>query len=195
MLSPSPTPDLLLARRAAAGQPDAWDELIARYGQKLYNLAFHFTGSKPEAEDLCQEIFLRLHQNLRLYRGDSPLAAWTLRLSRNLCIDHYRRMRRERLSLAVPDAVLEQIPSGDDQAAEAEQRQQLRALYRAMEEISEDLAEVILLRDLQGWTLEETATYLAVPLGTVKSRLHRARIALAERVAERPRLRAVEAPC
>jgi RNA polymerase sigma-70 factor (ECF subfamily) len=195
MLSPLPTPDLLLARRAAAGQADAWDELIARYGQKLYNLAFHFTGRSSEAEDLCQEIFLRLHQNLRLYRGDSPLAAWTLRLSRNLCIDHYRRMRRERRSLAVPDEVLEQIPSGDDQAAEAEWRQQLRTVYRAMEEIPEDLAEVVLLRDLQGWTLEETATYLAVPLGTVKSRLHRARIALAERVAERPRLRAVEAPC
>ncbi|HEV7517120.1 MAG TPA: sigma-70 family RNA polymerase sigma factor, partial [Thermoanaerobaculia bacterium] len=120
---------------------------------------------------------------------------WIAALSRNLCIDHYRRMRRERRSLAVSDEVLEQVPSGDDQAAEAEQRQQMRTLYRAMEEIPEDLAEVVLLRDLQGWTLEETATYLAVPLGTVKSRLHRARLALADRVAGMPRLRAVEAPC
>ncbi len=195
MLPSLPTPDLLLARQATAGQAAAWDELISRYGQKIYNLAFHFTGSLPEAEDLCQEIFLRLHQNLRLYRGDSPLAAWTLRLSRNLCIDHYRRLRRERRSVAVPDEVLEQIPSGDDQGAEAESRQQMRAVYRAMEEMPEDLAEVVLLRDLQGWTLEETATYLDVPLGTVKSRLHRARLALAERVTGRPRLRAVEAPC
>jgi RNA polymerase sigma-70 factor, ECF subfamily len=195
MLSPLPTPDLLLARRAAAGQAAAWDELIGRYGEKLYNLAFHFTGSLTEAEDLTQEIFLRLHQNLHLYRGDSPLAAWTLRLSRNLCIDHYRRMRRERRSLAVSDEVLQQVPAALDLGAEAERRQQLRAVYRALEEISEDLAEVILLRDLQGWTLEETAAYLGIPLGTIKSRLHRARLALAERVAGRPLLRVLEGPC
>ncbi|HZF08303.1 MAG TPA: RNA polymerase sigma factor [Thermoanaerobaculia bacterium] len=195
MLTPLPTPDLLLARRAAAGQPAAWDEIIGRYGQKLYNLAFHFTGSLPEAEDLTQEIFLRLYQNLRLYRGDSPLAAWTMRLSRNLCIDRYRKLRRDRRSVAVPDEVLEQVPATDDQGAEAEHRQQLRAIYRALEEMPEDLAEAVVLRDLQGWTLEEAATYLDVPLGTIKSRLHRARLLLAEKVAERPRLRMVEGAC
>jgi len=195
MLTPLPTPDLLLARRAAAGQPAAWDEIIGRYGQKLYNLAFHFTGSLPEAEDLTQEIFLRLYQNLRLYRGDSPLAAWTMRLSRNLCIDRYRKLRRDRRSVAVPDEVLEQVPATDDQGAEAEHRQQLRAIYRALEEMPEDLAEAVVLRDLQGWTLEEAATYLDVPLGTIKSRLHRARLLLAEKVAERPRLRVVEGAC
>src|SRR3954447_26700961 len=195
MLTPLPTPDLLLARRAAAGQPAAWDEIIGRYGQKLYNLAFHFTGSLPEAEDLTQEIFLRLYQNLRLYRGDSPLAAWTMRLSRNLCIDRYRKLRRDRRSVAVPDQVLEQVPATDDQGAEAEHRQQLRAVYRALEEMPEDLAEAVVLRDLQGWTLEEAATYLDVPLGTIKSRLHRARLLLAEKVAERPRLRVVEGAC
>jgi RNA polymerase sigma-70 factor, ECF subfamily len=194
MLSPVPTPDLLLARRAAAGQPEAWNELLGLYGQKIYNLAFHFTGSRTEAEDLTQEIFLRLHQNLRVYRGDSPLGAWTLRLSRNLCIDHYRRLRRERRSVAVSDEVLEQMPAAVDLGAEAEHRQRMRTVYRAMEEISEDLAEAILLCDLQGWTLDEAATYLDCPLGTIKSRLHRGRLALAERVAEKPRLRAVEAP-
>jgi len=179
---PVPTPDLLLARRAAAGQAPAWDELIARYGRRLYNLAFHFAGSREEAEDLTQEIFLRLHQSLRLYRGDSPLGAWALRLSRNLCIDHYRRTRRERRSTAVSDEVLHHLPAADDPRAEAERRQELRAVYDALDELSEDLAEVVLLRDLQGWSLEETAIYLEVPLGTVKSRLHRGRLALAERV-------------
>lgn len=195
MTAPLFSSDLILARRAVAGQAVAWDELIALYGQKIYNLAFHFTGSLPEAEDLTQEIFLRLHQNLHLYRGDSPLASWTLRLSRNLCIDQYRRARRERRSIAVSDEILEQIPAALDLGLEAEARQQLRAVYRALEEMPEDLAEVVLLRDLQGWTLEETATYLGVPLGTIKSRLHRARLALAERVAERPRLRMVEGAC
>src|SRR6185436_21080143 len=105
MIAPVPSSDLLLARRAAAGQADAWDELIDRYGGRLYNLALHFSGSREEAEDLTQEIFLRLYTSLRQYRGDCPLVSWALRLSRNLCIDHYRRARQERHSLWVPEDV------------------------------------------------------------------------------------------
>ncbi|HSU82817.1 MAG TPA: sigma-70 family RNA polymerase sigma factor [Thermoanaerobaculia bacterium] len=203
MSAPSPSPDLLLARRAAAGRVEAWEELLALYSERIYNLALHFAGAAEDAEDLTQEIFLRLYQNLRLYRGDVPLAAWALRLSRNLCIDHYRRARRERRAAAVSEEVLERMPAGDgDPQAEAQRRQQLRTVYRELEAMSEDLAEVVLLRDLQGWSLEETATWLEVPVGTVKSRLHRGRIELAGRVAARlaaPAPRAVPAleaePC
>jgi RNA polymerase sigma-70 factor (ECF subfamily) len=194
MVAPAPPSDLLLARRAAAGQGDAWAELIERHGERLFNLALHFAGSAEEAEDLTQEIFLRLYQNLRFYRGDCPLLGWALRLSRNLCIDHYRRLRRERLATAVSDEVLRHLPAADDPQAEAQARQELRAVYRALEEMPEELAEVVLLRDLQGWTLEETSAYLAVPLGTVKSRLHRARLELAERVTERLGARWTPAP-
>lgn len=184
MTVPTPSPDLLLARRAANGRAEAWEELLALYGERVYNVAFHFAGSAADAEDLTQEIFLRLYQNLRLYRGDVPLAAWALRLSRNLCIDHYRRCRRERRATVVSESVLEQMPAGgDDPQAEAQRRQQLRAVYRGLEEMPEDLAEVVVLRDLQGWSLEETAACLEVPVGTVKSRLHRARMELAGHVA------------
>jgi RNA polymerase sigma-70 factor (ECF subfamily) len=181
-----PSPDLLLARLAASGRADAWDTLLTLYGERVYNLAFHFAGSAADAEDLTQEVFLRLYQNLRLYRGDVPLAAWALRLSRNLCIDHYRRARRERRAAAVSEEVLAQLPAGgDDPQAEAQRRQQLRTVYRELEAMPEDLAEVVLLRDLQGWSQEETAAWLEVPVGTVKSRLHRARLELAERVTAR----------
>ncbi len=183
MSSPPPNPDLLLARLAAAGRADAWEELLALYGERVYNLALHFAGGSEDAEDLTQEVFLRLYQNLRLYRGDVPLAAWALRLSRNLCIDHYRRARRERRAAAVSEEVLARMPTGDDPQAEAQRRQQLRAVYRELEAMPEDLAEVVLLRDLQGWSLEETAAWLEVPVGTVKSRLHRGRNELAGRVA------------
>ena len=181
MNAPLPSPDLLLARRAAGGRADAWEELLALYGERVYNLAIHFTGSPEDAEDLTQEIFLRLYQNLRLYRGDVPLAGWALRLSRNVCIDHYRRTRRERRA-ALSDELLAALPADDDPQAEAQKRQQLRAVYRGLEEMPEDLAEVVLLRDLQGWSLEETAVFLEVPVGTIKSRLHRARLELAGRV-------------
>jgi RNA polymerase sigma-70 factor (ECF subfamily) len=189
MIAPSsssnPSSDLLLARRAAAGQAEAWDELIDLYGGRLYNLALHFAGSREEAEDLTQEIFLRLYQNLRQYRGDCPLASWALRLSRNLCIDHYRKARRERRTSAVPEEILAQMPAADDVQAEAQRREEVQAVYGALSELSEESAEVVLLRDLQGWTMEEISAYLGVPLGTIKSRLHRARLGVAERLAPR----------
>ncbi|HYG64172.1 MAG TPA: RNA polymerase sigma factor [Thermoanaerobaculia bacterium] len=185
MDAPLPTPDLLLARRAAAGQPQAWDELIERHGGRLFNLALQFSASVEEAEDLTQEIFLRLYQSLRLYRGDCPLLGWALRLSRNLCIDHWRRVRRERLATAVSEEILLQMPATDDPRAQAQARQELRAVHEALTAMPEELAEVVLLRDLQGWSVEETAAYLEVPAGTVKSRLHRARLELAEKVTDR----------
>lgn len=190
----SPSPDLLLARRAASGRAEAWEELLSLYGERIYNLAVHFAGGAEDAEDLTQEIFLRLYQNLRLYRGDVPLAAWALRLSRNLCIDHYRRTRRERRADVLAEDVLERMPAGDDPQAEAHKRQQLRAVYSGLEEMSEELAEVVVLRDLQGWSLEETAAFQEVPVGTVKSRLHRARIELAGRVAAKLGPRGAAAP-
>lgn len=189
MLPANPNPDLFLARRAAAGQADAWDELIEKYGQRLYNLAYHFAGSAEEAEDLTQEIFLRLYQNLHRYTGEAPLAAWAMRLSRNLCIDHYRRMRRERRSSSVPDEILALMPAADDVQEEAQRREEIQAVYGALAELPEESAEVVLLRDLQGWTMEEIAAYLGVPLGTIKSRLHRARVGVAERLAPRFRSR------
>jgi len=192
MIAPVPSSDLLLARRAAAGQADAWDELIDLYGGRFYNLALHFSGSREEAEDLTQEIFLRLYTSLRQYRGDCPLVSWALRLSRNLCIDHYRRARQERHSLRVPEDVLEHLPAGDDVHAETQWREEVAAVHGALAEMPEELAEVVLLRDLQGWSLEEVAASLDMPLGTVKSRLHRARLEVAERVQARFRVRWTE---
>jgi RNA polymerase sigma-70 factor (ECF subfamily) len=168
-------PDLFLARRAAAGHGEAWDQLVDRYGRRLYNLAFQFSRSPEEAEDLTQEIFVRLYLNLRTYRGDVPLAGWALSLSRNLCIDHYRRTRRERSWQRVAEAVLEQLPACGGLQEDLENRQRVQEVYSALAELAEEFAEVLLLCDLQGFTLEEASTFLEVPLGTVKSRLHRAR--------------------
>jgi RNA polymerase sigma-70 factor, ECF subfamily len=185
MMNALSSPDLLLARRAAAGQAAAWEELLGLYAQKIYNLALQFTGSPTDAEDLTQEIFLRLYQSLRLYRGDVPLAAWALRLSRNLCIDNWRRVRRERRFAVVSEEILQWMPAADNPQAEAQAREQLRAVHESLAEMTEDLAEVVVLRDLQGWSQEEASAYLEVPVGTVKSRLHRARLELARRVTAR----------
>lgn len=182
---PPPNPDFFLARRAAAGQADAWAELIERYGRRIYNVAFQFAADRAEAEDLTQEIFLRLYRNLDRYRGDAPLAGWTLRLSRNLCIDHYRRTRTERRAVVVSDEVLKHQAGGVDPAAFAERRERLRMVYHALEEMPAPFAEVLMLRDLQGLTYAEIRTFLDLPEGTMKSRLQRARRRLAHLIDRR----------
>lgn len=179
-----PPSDRSLAHRAAAGDADAWDELIRRYGGRIYNIARQFARSPAEAEDLTQDIFLKLFRNLHRYRGDVPLVAWSLRLSRNLCIEHYRRQRAERQAQRLPAEALERVPSGDDPQAAAQRRQRLHTVQQAMAEMSPDLAMVVALRDLQGLSYEEAASALELPMGTFKSRLVRARRELAERVAE-----------
>ena len=177
-----PNPDLFLARRAAAGHADAWAELIERYGRRIYNIAFQFAGHRAEAEDLTQEIFLRLYRNLGRYRGDVPLAGWTLRLSRNLCIDHYRRTRTERRTVVVSEEILKHQAGDSDPAALAERREKLRLVYGAIEDMPEPFAEILTLRDLQGLSYADICAFLDLPEGTMKSRLRRARLELIRRI-------------
>ncbi len=181
----TPSPDLFLARRAASADAEAWDEIIERYGERIYNLAYRFTGNAAEAEDLTQDIFLKLYRNLDRYRGDVPLMAWALRLSRNLCIDHYRHHRARRQAETVSDEVLQHMPSGDDVEARSQKRERRRLVHQVLAEMSENLASVVMLRDLQGLSYDEIAAFFEVPVGTIKSRLSRARRELVRRVRER----------
>ncbi len=175
--------DLELARRAAAGEGEAWRELIDRYGERLHAVAHRFARSAAEAEDLTQDVFLKLYRNLHLYNGQAPLMAWALRLSRNLCIEHYRRTRAERRALHLPIDDLTELAGGDDPQAASAHRQQLQLVQRALAEMSRELALAVELRDLQGLAYEEVAAFLDVPMGTVKSRLVRGRQEVAERIA------------
>ena len=179
------SPDLFLARRAANADPRAWDEIIELYGERIYNLAFRFTGNQAEAEDLTQDIFLKLYRNLDRYRGDVPLMAWALRLSRNLCIDHYRHHRTRRQAETVSDEVLRHMPSSDDVEGRSQKLERRRLVQQVLAEMSENLASVVMLRDLQGLTYDEIATFFEVPVGTIKSRLNRARRELVRRVQDR----------
>ena len=178
-----PTDDLLLARRAARADTAAWDELIARYGSRIYGVAASFAGDPSEAEDLTQEIFLKLFRNLKRYRGDVPLAAWALRLSRNLCIDHYRHHRQRLRSETVDDTALQYVAeTRDNPQKRAQARQELARVHRILGEMPEILASILILRDLQGLHYEEIGTFLDLPSGTVKSRLNRARRELTRRL-------------
>jgi RNA polymerase sigma-70 factor, ECF subfamily len=175
-----------LVERCRQGQDEAWRELVDRFGQKVYSVAYHFTLKREDAEELSQEIFLKIFENLHRYEGTFPLVAWVVSISRNLCIDRYRRLKREKSFRFVSDeAVAPMLTSTDDPAAQALRKERTRMLFAALSEIPEDLAEILVLRDLDGLAYEEIGQALELPEGTVKSRLFRARAEVARRIRER----------
>lgn len=178
--------DKSLVDRCRQGDDGAWRELVDRFGQKVYSVAYHFTLKREDAEELAQEIFLKVFENLRRYDGGFPFVAWVISLSRNLCIDRYRRRKREKsFRFVSDDAVAPMLKSEDDPAAEALKKERTKLLFSALAEIPEDLAEILVLRDLDGLAYEEIGRALELPDGTVKSRLFRARAEVAKKIRER----------
>jgi RNA polymerase sigma-70 factor (ECF subfamily) len=180
------TDDKSLVDRCRKGDDEAWRELVERFGQKVFSVAYHFTLKREDAEELAQEIFLKVFENLHRYDGSFPLVAWLVSISRNLCIDRYRRLKREKSFRHVSDdSVLPMLASAEDPAAEALKKERTKLLFWALAEIPEELAEILVLRDLEGLAYEEIGAALSLPDGTVKSRLFRARAEVARKVRER----------
>jgi RNA polymerase sigma-70 factor (ECF subfamily) len=175
-----------LVARCRKGDDDAWRELVDRFGPKVYAISYHFTLKREDAEELSQEIFLKLFENLHRYDGGFPLVAWILSVSRNLCIDRYRRRKREKsFRFVSDDAVTALLKSEDDPSGAALKKERTQLLFSALSEIPEDLAEILILRDLNGMAYDEIGSALELPEGTVKSRLFRARAEVARKIRER----------
>lgn len=165
--------------RCRAGDGQAWEALVDATADDIYRLAVSFTRNCTEAEDLTQEAYLRLWQNLHHYAAGSSFRAWAFRVARNLFIDAFRRSREQRKATWVDPEFLENLPGGEDPHTRAVRRQRLELARAALERVPEELAQLILLRDFADWSYEELAAELALPVGTVKSRLNRARRELA----------------
>lgn len=174
--------DNRLVERCLRGDDSAWEMVVNSYGKRIYNLSFRFTNRRAEAEDLTQEILIRVYQNLRSYRPEAgSFQNWILRVARNLIIDHYRQVRRipktggseELETINITD---ERIPS--PQRA-AEQVEASRFLQDGIQSLSPELKEAIVLRELEGMSYSDMAEVLNVPEGTVKSRINRGRLELA----------------
>ena len=176
--------DAELVKGCLAGDHAAWEMIVRQYHQRVYNIAYRFTGRFEEAEDLTQEIFLKVYRNLGSYRPASgALITWVAQIGRNHLIDHYRKFKTERMqtdSLEVEYDKAEQNPARYVGPAEAlEKRELSEQVHSALLRLSEDLREAVILRDLEEFSYEEIATMLKVPAGTVKSRINRGRIELA----------------
>lgn len=156
---------------------------MRRHTRRIYNLCYRFTSQRQEAEDLSQEVFLRVYKTLPSYRSQyGAFGTWVTSVTRNLLIDHYRRTRRDRLTDSMEDVMpqVEQKEAAgrrpDHSAAVVELSMHLQ---KALAKISPDLREAVILRDLEGLDYREIQQVLEVPEGTVKSRINRGRIELA----------------
>lgn len=162
-----------LISRHLAGDPRAFTELMERHQRRVYNLAYRMLGNAPDAADAAQEVFLTCLRKLSGFRGDAAFSTWLYRVALNVCHDALRKRGRELLFEEPPEAPLAAAaPDPADAAAAAADVQ--RALMR----VPEEFRTVLILHDVQDLPYEEIAETVGVPLGTVKSRLHRARAAL-----------------
>jgi RNA polymerase sigma-70 factor, ECF subfamily len=165
--------------RCRQGDQQAWAELVDATADDIYRLAVSFTRNRAEAEDLTQDVFLKLWQNLHRYIPGSSFRAWAYRVARNLFVDAYRRARDVRQATWIDPEFLDMLPGTDDPHTQAVRNQRLQIARTALARLPEELAQLLLLRDFADWSYEELAAELDVPLGTIKSRLNRARRELA----------------
>jgi len=169
--------ELILECRAGNGA--SWEALIKRHQDRILNLAYQFTGNQEEARDVAQDIFVRLYMKKDQYLPGKPFKTWFNSLARNLCIDNYRRRVRDRAVVNTPVEEFVHLPA-DIEATDTrlKRRERKECVQGALQTLGEISREAIILKDLQGHSLEEVADMLSVPIGTVKSRVFRARIEL-----------------
>jgi len=177
------TPDSLI-EQCLSGDQAAWETVVRQNWRKVFNVAYKFVGKHDEAEDLTQDIFLKIFKALATFDRRANFQTWIISISRNLCIDHYRSVRKERQTIAreVDAGDLQPISLDRGPYAAAEQ-QDLRVLLRqALQVLPATLRAAVVLRDLQELSYQEIADRLGLPEGTVKSRINRGRIELARQL-------------
>jgi RNA polymerase sigma-70 factor (ECF subfamily) len=183
-LEPSFDLDILLVERCLAGDEGAWEDLVKTHTRRVYSICYRFIGKDSEAQDLTQDVFLRLFRTLKSFRaGEGSFTVWLSRMTRNLLIDNYRRTRQERIT----DSIEEQLPMLEERSIGAGSRadgllagrEASELLQGALQRLSPELRETVILRDLEEMEYKEIAETLGVPEGTVKSRLNRGRAELA----------------
>jgi RNA polymerase sigma-70 factor (ECF subfamily) len=181
----SPAPDVdVLIERCLKGDQVAWDQIVRMHWRKVFNLAYKFVGRHDEAEDLTQDIFLKIFKALHTFDRRANFQTWLISISRNLCIDHYRSVRKERETMAREVDSADLMPVSRERGPHAELEQlDLRLLIRqALAELPPALKEAVVLRDLQEFSYQEIADKLGLPEGTVKSRINRGRLELARQL-------------
>ena len=175
--------DAELIQRCQQGDQQAWAEIVRQYSRRIYNLAYRFTCSHAAAEDLTQEVFIRVYRSLNQYDSNlGDLSNWLMRLARNLIIDDYRK--RQRTPTDTGEELGEHeyhLRSSTDNPHRALERQERRLqVLSAIDKLSPDLRECVILRDIEELSYQEIVDLLLIPEGTVKSRINRGRLELSK---------------
>jgi RNA polymerase sigma-70 factor (ECF subfamily) len=179
-----------LIRRCVAGDASAWEEIVQRYHRRIYNLCYRFAGSADDAQDLTQEVFIKMYRTLNSYDVErGAFMTWVTTMTRNLLVDHFRKTKQDRVTdsldsapsehedaMPLSEQIEDQKPPPD---ARVQSREAQQTVHDALQKLSPELREAVILRDLQDQSYQEIAAVLRVPEGTVKSRINRGRAELA----------------
>jgi RNA polymerase sigma-70 factor (ECF subfamily) len=180
----------ILVRRCVAGDAAAWEEIVQRFHRRIYNICYRFCGSSDDAQDLTQEVFIKMYRTLNSYdAARGAFMTWVTTVTRNLLVDHFRKGKHDRLTdsidsvssehedaMPLSEQIEDQGPMPD---ARVQSRETRDTVHLALQKLSPELREAVILRDLQDMDYREIATTLNVPEGTVKSRINRGRVELA----------------
>src|SRR5438093_8440457 len=182
--SPSPADIEALIQRCLRGDQLAWDAIVRQYWRKVFNVAYKFVGKHDEAEDLAQDIFLKIFKSLDTFDRRANFQTWLISISRNLCIDHYRSVRKERETIArdVDASDLSPVSRERGPYSQLEQTDLKQLIQQALAELPAPLRQAVVLRDIQELSYQEIADQLGLPEGTVKSRINRGRFELAKQL-------------
>lgn len=180
-----------LVARCNSGDNQAFNELVLKYQKKVFNVAYRFVGDQEEANDLAQEIFAAAYQNLKKFRGDSKFSTWLFQIATNRGKNRFKYLKRrgffvnkssqnhdedgESYQKVVPD-----FSTNPENILSSRQIQ--KVVQEAIEGLEPDHREIVILRDIEGFSYEEIAQMLDLPEGTTKSRLHRARMVIKEKL-------------
>ena len=180
----------LLVRRCIGGDAAAWEEIVQRYHRRIYNVCYRFAGDAENAQDLTQEVFIKMYRTLNTYdSGKGAFMTWVTTITRNLLVDHFRKSKGDRLTDSIDQPVSEHEDAQPLSAqiadpalppdAAVQSRETREMVHLALQKLSPELREAVILRDLQDMDYREIASALRVPEGTVKSRINRGRAELA----------------
>ncbi|MDD3270064.1 MAG: sigma-70 family RNA polymerase sigma factor [Syntrophomonadaceae bacterium] len=174
----------LLVKKSLQGDLEAFEELVLKYQNKVYSLSYRYMGNEEDAYDSAQEAFLKVFRSLRSFKGNSSFGTWIFRVTSNVCLDELRRKKRKPIPLSLDEPlatwngnevekeIADPKPTVDILYEEKERSQYIQHL---LDQLKPEFKAVIILRDIQGLNYEEIAEILNCSLGTVKSRISRAR--------------------
>ena len=189
--------DAEIIEQTRRGDPLGWEKLVVRYSKRIYNLCYRFVERADQAEDLTQDVFVKVFRNLNNYKPETgSFVTWLMSVSRNLLIDHYRQSKDERVTVSASadeeeeQSLLETLPTNaPSPEAEMDRLEKVATLKKGLGKLSPELREAVILRDIEELSYQEIGVILGIPDGTVKSRINRGRIELARYLQKfRPRI-------